>query len=117
MSSFSGCLKVQHPMFLFVDGDTVIAMLRIAPSPLSLRRLRHEIAPADQVVRGGGEGKDPIDEASASVAELPQQADRFQPAEGLLDQLPLPLAVHIAGMTRGAAVNGAAAVARRGGLG
>ena len=45
----------------------------------------------DQVVRGGGEGHDPIDAFTAAVAQLPQPADGLHPAEDLLDQLPFPL--------------------------
>lgn len=32
-----------------------------------------------EVVCGGGEGEDPIDECEVAVAELPQQPDRLPP--------------------------------------
>ena len=107
-------MKVQHPISLFVEGDAFIAMIGIHGSSSS-RVLRHEIAPPDQVVRRRGEGKDPVDESAAAMAELAEQADRFHPAEGLLDQFPLPLAHGVAGVTQGTAVEGTAAAPFDGG--
>jgi len=40
---------------------------------------------------GRREGDDPIDAFAAAMPELAQPADGLQPAEDLLDQLPLPL--------------------------
>ena len=42
---------------------------------------------ADDVVRRRSEGEDPGHEWSAAVAQLPEAADRFHPAEALLDEL------------------------------
>ena len=72
--------------------------------------LRNEIAPAHQVVRGGTEAKQPIDEAPAAVAQLAEQRDGLQPAERLLNQLPLAMTESIAGVSGRARVDRAAAV-------
>jgi hypothetical protein len=40
-------------------------------------------------LRGGVEGKHTIHQTSAAVTPFPEYADRFDPAEGLLDQLAL----------------------------
>ena len=45
----------------------------------------------------------------STVAEFAEERDGLQPAEGLLDQLPLALTQGIARMTRGATINRAAA--------
>ena len=94
-------MKAQPQMSLFVAGDAFIAMIGIHRSPSSSRPLRDEIAPPDQVVCGRGEGKDPVDEAAAAMAELAEQADGFHPPEGLLDQFSFPLAHGIAGVAQG----------------
>jgi len=69
----------------------------------------HEVPPAHQVVRGGAEGKHPIDETPPTVGEFAQQADGFHPPEGLLDQFPLALADEVPGVSHRAPVNGTAA--------
>ena len=69
---------------------------------------RQQRAQADQVIRRSREGDDPIDAGAAAMPELAQPADGLQPAEDLLDQLPLPLADRVAGMPRGPIINGAA---------
>src|ERR1700726_180692 len=101
-------MQVQHPMSLLVDGDVFIAMIGIHRSLSSLRPLRHEIAPAHQVVGGGAEAKQPIDEAATAVTKFAEEPDGLHPAEGLLDQLPLALAQGIARMARGPAIDRAA---------
>src|SRR5207302_8162869 len=55
------------------------------------RRPRQQRSQADQVVRRGGEGHDPIDQCTAAVSQLAQPADRLHPAEDLLNQLSFPL--------------------------
>src|SRR6266436_1021297 len=67
--------------------------------PFRSRRPRQESAQANQVVRRGGKGHDPIDEFATAVSQLPQPAHRFHPAKDLLDQLALLLADGIPGMT------------------
>src|SRR6476619_5058996 len=102
-------MKLQHPISLLVDGDAFIAMIGIHRSPSSSGPLRHEIAPAHQVIGGGPEAKLPVDEASAAVAEFPEEPHGLQPPEGLLDQLPLALAQGVARMARRTAIDGAPA--------
>src|SRR5205823_4777647 len=51
-------------------------------------------------------GHDPIDEFAAAMPQLPQTAHRLHPAKHLFNQLALPLANRIAGMSRRPAVNG-----------
>src|SRR6266542_1887219 len=101
-------MTVQRSISLFVDGDAFIAMIGIHRSLSSSRPLRHEIAPAHQVVGGGAEAKQPVDEMSAAVAELAEEPDGLHPAEGLLDQFPLALTQGIARMTSRAAIDRAA---------
>src|SRR6266850_5693399 len=69
---------------------------------------REQGAQADQVVRRGGEGDDPIDEFATAMPELAQTADGLQPAKDLLDQFPFLLADRVAGMPRGPLVDRAA---------
>src|SRR4030095_4958584 len=91
---------------LFVDGDAFIAMIGI-PSALSASRpLRDEIAPAHQIVGGRAEAKQPIDETAASVAQFAEECDGLQPAKRLLNELPLSMTEAIAGVSRGARVDG-----------
>src|ERR1700674_3356348 len=80
---------------------------RRSDSPRS-RGPREQCPQADQVVRRRRERDDPIDAFPAAMPELAQPADGLQPAKDLLDQLPLPLADRVAGMTRGPIINGAA---------
>src|SRR5258706_14743690 len=100
--------------FVF-DCDGFIVMTRMSQSPSSSGPLRPEVAPADQVVGRGAEGKDPVDESSAAMSEFAEEADGFHPAEGLLDQLPLALTEGIAGVAHRAPVDGPAAAAMDGG--
>src|SRR5688572_11441845 len=72
------------------------------------RRPREQRAQADQVVRRGREGDDPIDAFAAAMPELAQAADGLQPAKHLLDQLPLLLADRVAGLTCGPNIDRAA---------
>src|SRR3990170_8544096 len=71
-----------------------------------------EGAHADQVVDRRREDEDPVAFRLAPVAGLPQQPDRLQPAEDLLDPLAHPLADLIAGMPGRASVDGARAAVR-----
>src|ERR1700719_1060302 len=75
-------------------------MTRIRWSPYSSGRSRDQIAPADQLVRRGGEAHDPVDEAAAAMPELAQQPHGLHPAKGLLDQFPAPLTDRVTGMAR-----------------
>ena len=54
-----------------------------------------------------------VDQRPAAMAQLAQAADGLHPAEALLDQLALPLTDGVAGMARRAAIDRAAAGARR----
>src|SRR5437899_9893910 len=84
-------------------------MIPIVLWPSSSRGLRLQVAPAHEVVRRRAKGKDPIHESAAAMAEFAKQGDGLQPAKRLLDQFPLALADHIAGVTPGPRVDGAAA--------
>src|SRR6266581_2444945 len=86
-------------------------MMRMLSLPSPLGSLGDQVAPADQVVRRGAEGKHPVDEASATMAKFAQQADGFHPAEGLLHELPFALAEGVTGVAHGTIVDGAAAAA------
>ena len=94
--SISGCISEWRS----VCGPTAVAARS--------RRPREQRAQAHQVVRRRGEGNDPIDAFPAPMPEFAQPADGFQPAEDLLDQLPLLLADRVAGMTGGPSVDGTA---------
>ena len=87
---------------MFVGGRPASGCLssreRVEPESRS-RSPRQEGAQANQVVRRGGKGHDPIDECAAPMSQLPQPAYRFHPAEDLLDQLAFLLADGIPGMT------------------
>src|SRR5258708_13206617 len=78
------------------------------PHPASCGPQR-EIADAHEVVRGDGEGEDPVYPREAAVPGLPDHSDRLQPSEDLLDSLPLSLADVVALMTSGATVDRATA--------
>src|SRR5216684_5985299 len=69
---------------------------------------RQQCAQAYQVVGRRGEGHDPIDETASTMPQLPQPADRLHPTKDLFNQLPFLLADQVAGVSRGAAVDGAA---------
>src|SRR5215218_769130 len=98
----------------FVDeSDAFSTMSSLVPSPSLLGALRDQIAPADQVVRRGAEGEQPVDESSAAVAQFAKQPDRLHPAEGLLDEFPFALTPFVAGVSRRAVIDGTAAAARR----
>src|SRR5258708_15426575 len=79
-----------------------------SPHPVSCGRQR-EIADAHEVVRGEGEGEDPIYPQEAAVPGLSDHSDRLQPSEDLLDSLPLSLTDVVAFMTGGAIVDRAVA--------
>ena len=99
----------QHPVFAIDEVYAFDVMTRIHSAASASGRLRDEIAPPDQVVRRGAEGKHPIDETAAPVAEFPKQRHGLQPPKGLLDQLAFALTERVAGMTGGAAINRAPA--------
>src|SRR5262245_26239369 len=80
---------------------------RLSDQPCS-RGPREQRPQADQIVGSRRKGHDPIDEGATAMSELAQPADGLQPAEDLLNQLPLLLADRIPGMTRGPIVDGAA---------
>ena len=61
---------------------------------------RQQCSQADQVVRRGGEGHDPIDQLSTAVPQLAQAADRFHPAEDLFDELPFLLTDRVPRLAR-----------------
>src|SRR6266705_1038177 len=103
-------MNVQHAISFFDDGDAFIAMIRVPLSSSSSGPLRHQITPAHQVVRGGAEGEDPIDESSATVPQLAEQRDGLQPAKRLLNELPLAMTDAIADVSGRTSVDGAAAV-------
>src|SRR6188508_2519661 len=98
-------MKLQHPSSVLVEEGPFIAMIGIHRYSSWSGPLRDEIAPADHVVRRRGEGKDPIDESTAAVAEFAEQADGLHPTEGLLDQFALPLAERVARVTERARID------------
>src|SRR5712692_3287759 len=59
-----------------------------------------EVPHAHQVVGRTSEAEDPVHFADPTMPYLPQQRDRFQPAEAFFDALPLLLTEGIAGMMR-----------------
>ena len=77
---------------------------RVGGGPWTLRRCQ-ERPQADQVVRRGREGHDPVDEFTPAVPQLPQAADGLHPAKHLFDQFALALADGIARVPRGPAVD------------
>ena len=91
--------------------DWPAAPIRVPSSRRSYRRIQ-QAADAHDVVRRGGEGEDPVDERSASVAQLPQTANRFHPAEALFDELPFLLTDGVAGVPGRARIDRAASARR-----
>src|SRR5882672_6877825 len=92
-------------------GDVFIAMTRLRWLPFVSGGSHDQIAPADQVVRRGGEGEDPIDEAAAAVAQFAEQPDGFHPPEGLLDFLSAPFTEGVARVSCGPTINGTRPIA------
>src|SRR5581483_5013141 len=87
------------------------AAAREWPCGASWRRLGRDQDPdARQVVQGGPQGEQPPDSAHASMARLPEQGDRLEPAEHFFDELALLLTDGIAGMTRRPRIDGTLAV-------
>src|SRR4249920_447807 len=86
-------------------GDGSFSTLR-ADSPCG-----QQLGDTDQVVGGGGEHEEPLDQRTPAMTRLAQAADRLHPAEGLLDAFALDHADGIAGMARGAPIDRGAAVA------
>src|SRR5688572_1052883 len=84
-------------------------MIQVHRSPWSSGRSRDQVAPPHEVVRRGAQGEHPIDESATAVAKFAKQTDGFHPAEGLLDQLPLPLAEVVSRMARRAPIDRTAA--------
>ena len=76
-----------------------------AASGRSCRRRQQSAQPHD-VVGGRGEGEDPGDQRAAPMAQLPQPADGFHPAETLLDEFALPLTHLIARVPRRPRIDG-----------
>ncbi len=71
--------------------------------------LRHEVAPAHEVVRGGAETTQPVHQSPAAMPQFAEQGDGFQPAESLLDQFAFALTHRIPAMAGCAGVNRTAA--------
>src|SRR5688572_15857519 len=103
-------MTLQRPIPSGVDVDAVMVMFGVPSSSSASRPLRDEITPAHQVVGGGAKAKQPIHEASATVAQLAEEGDGLQPAERLLNQLPLAMTDAIPGVSGGARVDRTAAV-------
>src|SRR5437773_9701623 len=75
------------------------------PNAFSCRR-DGEISDAYEVVGGQGEGEDPVHPGKTAMSQLPDHADRLQPAEDLFDLLPLPLAYLVRRVPRCPAIHG-----------
>ncbi len=71
---------------------------------------RHQLPHSHQVVCCRREDEDPVDARGAAVTQLAQQPDCLQPAEDLFDPLALLLADLIAGVARGATIDGRLAI-------
>src|SRR5262249_8633768 len=104
---------LQHRIPLLVDGDAIATMIRIPRSSGWSGMLRHEIAPAHQVVGGRTEAKEPVDEATAAVPQFPEERDGLQPTKRLLNELALAVTQTVAGVPRRACVDRTATVAKR----
>src|SRR5262249_35091700 len=96
-----------------VTMSVPMCILRRSPRPRVFRdrysRGPREQGPQpDQVVRGGSERHDPVDQLAAAVPQLAQTADGLHPAEDLLNQLPSLLADRVAGVPRRPPINRAA---------
>src|SRR5882672_7034929 len=67
---------------------------------LDLSGLNGQISHADEVISSGSKGEDPSHLKDAAVPDLPQQRDRLEPSEALLNPLPLSLADGVSGVLR-----------------
>src|SRR5450759_2441447 len=74
------------------------------------RRLRQQTSHPHQVVGRAGEGEDCAHLGLTAVTQLAQAADDLHPAVALLDALAPPQADDVAGVARGAPVDGAVAL-------
>src|SRR5713226_3284137 len=72
---------------------------------LHRRNYGGKISHAHQIVSRASEGKDPVDFANPTMAHLPHQRNRLQPAKAFFDPLPLSLAHSISRVPCGAAIN------------
>src|SRR5206468_11807789 len=75
-------------------------------------RLGEQSSEPDQVVGRRVERKDPIDERTAAMMELAQEADGLHPTKRLLDEFPFPLTDLVAGMPGRARIDRTAPVRR-----
>src|SRR5215213_10508654 len=105
-------MRFSTPISCSDESDSLITMSPMVPSPSLLGALRDQIAPADQVVRRGAEGEQPVDQSPAAVAEFTKQPHGLHPPEDLLDQFPFALTQFVAGVSRRAVIDGTAAAAR-----
>src|ERR1700686_5332359 len=71
-----------------------------------------QVSHAHQIVGRASEGKDPVHFADPTMAHLPHQCNRLQPAKAFFDPLPLSLADSISRVACGAAINRASARSR-----
>src|SRR5262245_35752503 len=84
--------------------------VRIHRSSLRSDALRHEIAPAHEVVRGRAKAKLPIDETPPTVTQFAKQRHGLQPTERLLNELPFAMTEPIARVSGRAGIDRTAAV-------
>jgi len=73
-------------------------------------RCRQKLRDANEILGGGGEHEEPLDQAAAAMAGLAQAADRLHPAETFFDTFALDGAEAIAAMPGGARIDRRAAV-------
>src|ERR1700730_9855607 len=73
-------------------------------------RCRRQLGKTNQIVGSSGENEEPFDERTTAMPCLAQASNSLDPAEGLLDARPLAHAEGVAGMARGAAIDGRAAI-------
>src|SRR5215475_6764930 len=102
---------IQHQILFPVDGEAVIAMIRIRGWLRSSHVLRDEGAPPHEVVGGSAEAKQPSHEPSTAVPQFAKQRDGFQPAECLFNELAFPMTRSITRVSGCARIDRASAVA------
>src|SRR3954453_15274192 len=93
-------------MFVLRSG---VGVRRDTTTPSGRRLNWNQFSQPHQIVGRCREGEDPPHFENAAMFQFAQQGDVFQPAETLLDPLAFLLTLGIAGVPRGAPIDGAAA--------
>src|SRR5438552_4896248 len=90
---------------LFLVTESSSRRLRAHLGPGLQRWNGRQVSHAHQIVGRASEGKDPVHFADPTMAHLPHQCNRLQPAKAFFDPLPLSLADSISRVACGAAIN------------